>query len=248
MLNVRSHSSLLLVIMLPPPLIPALLNNKWILSVWWRSATSSRNRSTCVRSATSAICVVTRSPCGNPAASQSLCVSARPADETSHIATLQASATSWRTSSRPIPLPPPVTTAVLPANSVMCTSLAFWGPSDTAFAYLSTGGEAQRGAMSGRQTPADLARELLEEIDIVGALGRPADQFIDLIGVWPDQNATLVGGAVGSTKLAAAMRAHTGQGRDRLPSCPHPVWSSIQFATGCRSDRGNRRSRHTPVR
>src|SRR6516162_6218850 len=49
MLNVRSHSSLLLVIMLPPPLIPALLNNKWILSVWWRLATSSRNRSTCAR-------------------------------------------------------------------------------------------------------------------------------------------------------------------------------------------------------
>ena len=24
------------------------------------------------------------------------------------------------------------------------------------------------------------------------------------------------------------MRARTGQGRDRLPSCPHPVWSSIQ--------------------
>src|SRR5882672_11169121 len=120
MLNVRSHSSLLLVTMLPPPLIPALLNNKWILSVWWRSATSSRNRSTCVRSATSAMCVVTRSPCGNPAASHSLCVSARPVGETSHIATLQASATSWRTSSRPIPLPPPVTTAVLPANSVMC--------------------------------------------------------------------------------------------------------------------------------
>src|SRR5215831_18663590 len=119
MLNVRSHSSLLLVTMLPPPLIPALLNNKWILSVRWRSATSSRNRSTCVRSATSAMCVVTRSPCGNPAVSHSLCVSARPVGETSHIATLQASAASWRTSSRPIPLPPPVTTAVLPANSVM---------------------------------------------------------------------------------------------------------------------------------
>src|SRR6266446_2869735 len=29
--------------------------------------------------------------------------------------------------------------------------------------------------MSGRQAPVDLARELLEEIDIVGALGRPAD-------------------------------------------------------------------------
>src|ERR1700745_3405562 len=120
MLNVRSHSSRLLVTMLPPPLIPALLNNKWILSVWWWSATSSRNPSTCVRSATSAMCVVTRSPCGNPAASHSLCVSARPVGETSHIATLQASATSWRTSSRPIPLPLPVTTAVLPTNSVMC--------------------------------------------------------------------------------------------------------------------------------
>src|SRR5215831_9440649 len=126
MLNVRSHSSRLLVTMLPPPLIPALLNNKWILSVWWRSATSSRNRSTCVRSATSAMCVVTRSPCGNPAASQSLCVSARPVCETSHIATLQASATSWRTNSRPIPLPPPVTTAVLPANSVIASSLGCW--------------------------------------------------------------------------------------------------------------------------
>jgi hypothetical protein len=33
MLNVRSHSSRLLVTMLPPPLIPALLNNKWILPV-----------------------------------------------------------------------------------------------------------------------------------------------------------------------------------------------------------------------
>jgi hypothetical protein len=36
-------------------------------------------------------------------------------------------------------------------------------------------------------------RELLEEVDIVGALGRPADQFIDLMGVWPNQNAPLVG-------------------------------------------------------
>src|SRR6516225_9803583 len=49
------------------------------------------------------------------------------------------------------------------------------------------------GAMSGRQPPASLARELLEEIDIIGALGRPADQFIDIMGVWPDQNAPLVG-------------------------------------------------------
>jgi Phage integrase family len=60
-----------------------------------------------------------------------------------------------------------------------------------------------------------------------------------------------IGGAaapVRITKPAAARCAHTGQGRDRLPSCPHPVWSSIQFAIGCRSDHGSRRSCHTPVR
>jgi hypothetical protein len=32
-----------------------------------------------------------------------------------------------------------------------------------------------------------------------------------------------IGGAVGSTKPPAAMRARTGQGRDRLPNCPDPV-------------------------
>src|SRR5437762_13067500 len=48
-----------------------------------------------------------------------------PSAETSHIATLQASATTWRTSSRPIPEPPPVTTAILPANSFMLRSP--WG-------------------------------------------------------------------------------------------------------------------------
>ena len=36
--------------------------------------------------------------------------------DTSHMATLQPSAASWRTSSRPIPVPPPVTTAILPAK------------------------------------------------------------------------------------------------------------------------------------
>src|SRR6202045_1002647 len=116
--------------------------------------------------------VVTRSPCGNPAAAQSRRVSAIPSAETSHIATLQASATSWRTSSRPMPLPPPVTTAVLPANSVMFASVAFrgrsrYGPSPTSPPV----GKRSAGAMSGRQAPADLARELLEEIDIVGVLG-----------------------------------------------------------------------------
>jgi hypothetical protein len=55
-----------------------------------------------------------------PAASHNRTVSAIPSTARSHIETLQASATSWRTSSRPIPEPPPVTTAILPANSFMC--------------------------------------------------------------------------------------------------------------------------------
>ena len=52
-----------------------------------------------------------------------------------------------------------------PSEFGMCTSLAFrsrCGPSP-----LSADGEARRGSMSGRQAPANLARELLEEIDIV---------------------------------------------------------------------------------
>src|SRR5262249_31054514 len=48
-------------------------------------------------------------------------VSAILAAERSHIATSQPAATSRRTSSRPIPLPPPVTTASLPAKlSIPC--------------------------------------------------------------------------------------------------------------------------------
>ena len=65
------------------------------------------------------MCVVTRRPCGRPVASHSRLVSAMSSAETSHMATLQPSATSWRTSSRPMPVPPPVTTAILPAKSFM---------------------------------------------------------------------------------------------------------------------------------
>src|ERR1700731_1445817 len=61
--------------------------------------------------------VVIRKPCGGRSASQSRFVSAIASAKTSHVATLQPSATSWRTSSRPIPVPPPVTTAILPAKS-----------------------------------------------------------------------------------------------------------------------------------
>jgi hypothetical protein len=53
------------------------------------------------------------------ALSQSRLVSAIASAETSHIATLQPSATSWRANSRPIPVPPPVITAIFPAKSFM---------------------------------------------------------------------------------------------------------------------------------
>ena len=65
--------------MLPPPLIPALLNSRWMRSVACWSAASSRKRSTSASLDTSARCAVTRRPCGSPAASHSRRVSAMPA-------------------------------------------------------------------------------------------------------------------------------------------------------------------------
>src|SRR6516225_9462353 len=65
-----------------------------------------------------------------------------------------------------MPLPPPVTTAVLPANSVMCTSLAFRGRSRYGLSPTSSPvGKRSVRAMSGRQATPGPARELLEEID-----------------------------------------------------------------------------------
>src|SRR5579871_2517778 len=134
MLKVRSHSSRLCTTMLPPPPTPALLNNRWIRSVAWACATSSQKRATCAGSETSAIWVVTRSPCANPAASHSWRFSPIPSGVTSHIATLHASAASSRTSSRPIPDPPPVTTAIRPASSFIAILPRFPMPATLASA------------------------------------------------------------------------------------------------------------------
>src|SRR6185503_8889181 len=71
------------------------------------------------------MCALMRVPCGDRSWSQSCRVSAIDCAVTSHIATLQPSATSCRTSSRPMPEPPPVTTASLPAKSFMCLSGPF---------------------------------------------------------------------------------------------------------------------------
>src|SRR5437868_4694932 len=63
-----------------------------------------------------------RVPCGD-SASHIFLVTAIFSAETSHMATLQPSAISWRASSRPMPVPPPVTTAILPAKSFIASSL-----------------------------------------------------------------------------------------------------------------------------
>src|SRR5437764_14208634 len=126
MLNVLSHCSLVLVNRLPPPPIPALLNKRWILSVACCSVISSRKRLSCSSTETSATWVVMRRPCGSRSTSHSRFVSAIASAETSHIATLQPSATSWRASSRPMPVPPPVITAVFPAKSFMETLILFF--------------------------------------------------------------------------------------------------------------------------
>src|SRR5476649_416432 len=117
MLNVRSHSSRSATTKLEPPPMPALLNSRWTLSVSCWRATSPWKRSTAGLSETSRICLVILKPCGRRSCRQSRSVSARPLTETSHMAMLTPSATSWRTSSRPMPEPPPVTTAIRPARS-----------------------------------------------------------------------------------------------------------------------------------
>src|SRR5476651_848066 len=121
MLKVRSHSSRSATTKLEPPPMPALLNSRWILSVSCWRATSPWKRSTAALSETSRRCVVIRRPCGRRSCRQSRSVSASPDTETSHIAMLTPSATSWRTSSRPMPEPPPVTTAIRPARSFIAS-------------------------------------------------------------------------------------------------------------------------------
>src|SRR6476646_7103424 len=104
--------------------MPALLNNRstWSVSCW--ATTSSRKRFICPSSDTSARCVVIRTSAG-ASFSARLAVSSMWSTLTSHAATEHPSAASWMTSSRPIPVPPPVTTASRPANESMRSTLAF---------------------------------------------------------------------------------------------------------------------------
>src|SRR5580704_3292503 len=76
-----------------------------------------------------------RTPALRRSSAQSALVSSMLWRETSHIATLAPSAASWRTSSRPIPEPPPVTTAILPAKLFMGWPLALGFLGDQASAW-----------------------------------------------------------------------------------------------------------------
>ena len=83
------------------------------------AATWSRKASTWASSETSATNVVSRVPAG-ASFSASDTVSAIVSSLMSHRATWQPSADSWRTSSRPMPVPPPVTTAMRSVNCSIC--------------------------------------------------------------------------------------------------------------------------------
>src|SRR4051812_1542632 len=98
--------------------MPALLNTKLTWSVSCCSSTSSRKLTTCASSPTSQEWVVMRVPAGASFSARSA-VSVRLSSSRSHVATEQPSAANWMTSSRPIPVPPPVTTARRPAKSTV---------------------------------------------------------------------------------------------------------------------------------
>src|SRR5262245_23785087 len=102
--------------MLPPAPMPALLKSRWMHLAAWSFTTSSRKRFTWRSSETSHTCVVTRVPAG-ASWRHSAWLSSMCCGETSHMAMWQPSPASSLASSRPIPVPPPVTTAILPAKS-----------------------------------------------------------------------------------------------------------------------------------
>src|SRR4029077_14832093 len=110
-------------------------------------------------SATSATNVTTPVPAGAPSRA-SAAVSASASLETSHVATWHLSAASCRTSSRPIPVPPPVTTATRPEKSCIVASLE--APNRTG------SGEHADGDLGGQDAPGGLhdgERPLVEDLD-----------------------------------------------------------------------------------
>ncbi len=113
--KVRSHTRRSSVTIDPPPPMPALLNSRLMWSVECSASTASRNASNESSSDTSHTWVVTTTPSGAASRARRR-VSAISSTDMSHMATWHPSAASCTTSSRPIPLAPPVTTAIFPSK------------------------------------------------------------------------------------------------------------------------------------
>src|SRR5579875_325774 len=122
MANVRSQSWRLSLMKLLPPPTPALLMTRSTWSLPCSLSRSWQNCRTCDSSETSHVWAVTRTSAGAPSrAMTAVAATASPCQ--SHAATEHPSAASWRTSSRPIPEPPPVTTASFPAKESIARHL-----------------------------------------------------------------------------------------------------------------------------
>ena len=107
---------------LPPPLRPALLKSRWTWSVSCWATTSSRNARIASSDDTSHRCVVTRT--FGAVSSASARVSLSSSADRSQVATWHPASTSCSTNCRPIPLAPPVTTAIFPSKLCMPPILA----------------------------------------------------------------------------------------------------------------------------
>src|SRR6516165_6782033 len=144
MAKTRSHSSRRLRTKLSPPPAPALLKTRSTWSLACSASSSSRNRSTCASSATSQTWPVTRTPDGASACARAT-VSAMVSGFRSQAATAQPCAASWRVSSRPMPDPPPVTTASFAVNESIAMMLTAGAPA----------GQRSRGAIELDQAGAE---------------------------------------------------------------------------------------------
>src|SRR5947208_271425 len=172
---------------LPPPPIPALLNTRLTCSLACWLTTSSRKRRTSSSADTSHTCVVTRLPAwARPA------VSLTPAASMSQVATEQPSAASWRTSSRPMPKPPPVTMATFPPNESTFDLHARSGPARRADSRRSGRGHPDDVGGDHTAPPAHLRAPEHDDTDGGVAVRREHPFHADLLGLREQRLAAFV--------------------------------------------------------
>src|SRR6516162_9128469 len=136
--------------------------------------TASAKASTCSSIDTSAGDVATRVP-WRACDRQSRLVSAMPSEDTSHIATSQPMATSCNASSRPIPEPPPVTTAIFPSK--LFTAISLCGRRTPRLGGVWSRSRCRRGR---RSPPGSVSSEFYGE-QLVGAMGLRALLLVELV-------------------------------------------------------------------